>query len=293
MDTIKIFRAGRQVDSYGTVADFSESDLRATAAAYLPGVHEAPLVVGHPAMNKPAFGWVQSLRVVNGVLEASVRQVEPEFAEAVREGRYKKVSSAFYRPNSPRNPHPGVYYLRHVGFLGAQPPAVKGLPDPSFAEEEECIYIVFSEGRVDEKEKQLAEREARLAKMEKDLRRRELAEFAERQVQAGVVLPADKAPMVTFMESIDGGGELEFGEKVATTPLGWFQGWLAKQPSVVPLGVVAGVDKGRGSPTARAVIPAGFSVDANRAGLHQSALTYAEINKVDYVTAVMRLEAGQ
>ena len=42
------------------------------------------------------------------------RQVDPAFAEAVAAGRYKKVSASFYQPNSPHNPVPGVYYLRHV-----------------------------------------------------------------------------------------------------------------------------------------------------------------------------------
>ena len=58
----------------------------------------------------------------------------PEFAEMVQAGRFKKRSASFYKPDSPANPVPGVYYLRHLGFLGAQPPAVKGLADPEFAE---------------------------------------------------------------------------------------------------------------------------------------------------------------
>jgi len=39
---------------------------------------------------------------------------------------------------------PGVYYLRHVGFLGAQPPAVKGLRPIELAEGEPGV-IHFSE----------------------------------------------------------------------------------------------------------------------------------------------------
>lgn len=34
---------------------------------------------------------------------------------------------------------PGVYYLRHVGFLGAQPPAVKGLKPVEFADAEDGV----------------------------------------------------------------------------------------------------------------------------------------------------------
>jgi hypothetical protein len=54
-------------------------------------------------------------------------------------GRFKKISSSFYGPASPNNPVPGVYYLRHIGFLGAQPPAVKGLRASEFAEKEEGV----------------------------------------------------------------------------------------------------------------------------------------------------------
>ena len=57
----------------------------------------------------------------------------------VKAGFFKKISASFYRPDSPKNPKPGVYYLRHVGFLGAAPPAVKGLKSASFADNEEGV----------------------------------------------------------------------------------------------------------------------------------------------------------
>lgn len=39
---------------------------------------------------------------------------------------------------------PGVWYLRHIGFLGEHPPGVKGLDDPEFAEADGCVC--FQEG---------------------------------------------------------------------------------------------------------------------------------------------------
>ena len=57
----------------------------------------------------------------------------------VAAGRFKKRSASFYTPDSPNNPKPGVYYLRHVGFLGAQPPAVKGLKEVAFAEDDGVV----------------------------------------------------------------------------------------------------------------------------------------------------------
>ncbi len=61
----------------------------------------------------------------------------------VASGKFKKVSAAFYLPDSPNNPHKGVLSLRHVGFLGAMPPAVKGLKQVEFAEDDD--FVVFSE----------------------------------------------------------------------------------------------------------------------------------------------------
>lgn len=128
----------------GQALEFSESDLQATVGAYDPAKHEAPLVVGHPQHDLPAYGWVQSLQFNEGGIDATPAQVNTDFADMVAAGAFKKISASFYSPSSPSNPVPGVYYLRHVGFLGAQPPAVKGLRNPSFADTEEGV-VTFSE----------------------------------------------------------------------------------------------------------------------------------------------------
>ncbi len=139
----EIFRAGTRTDANGNTVTITEADLAAAAQAYDPKVHEAPIVVGHPKADAPAYGWVKSLGVQNGVLTADFAQIDEGFADLVKAGRYKKVSASFYPPTSPNNPKPGVWTLRHVGFLGAQPPAVKGLSAISFAEGE--VYVEFAE----------------------------------------------------------------------------------------------------------------------------------------------------
>jgi hypothetical protein len=137
---LQIFKAGRHTAMSGAVLEFSESHLAACANAYDPAKHEAPIVVGHPRTDGPAYGWVKGLGLKAGIgLEAEPHQVDPAFAEMVAAGRYKKISASFFTPDSPSNPVPGVYYLRHVGFLGAQPPAVKGLRNPEFAESDEGV----------------------------------------------------------------------------------------------------------------------------------------------------------
>ena len=135
---IAIFRPGRHCPALDAAA------LRRSAAAYDPKLHEAPLVVGHPANNAPAYGWVSALSFdePQSTLLAAPKQVAGEFAEAVRAGRFKKISSSFYLPNAPQNPVQGSYYLRHVGFLGAAAPAVKGLPAVEFSDDEASILTV-------------------------------------------------------------------------------------------------------------------------------------------------------
>jgi len=138
-DKIHIFKVGRHVASDGVVHEFTEEMLRASAAAYDPAKHEAPIVIGHPKHNTPAYGWAKSLSFAAPDLEAEPQQLAPEFVEWHRSGRVKKISASWYAPDSPQNPVPGVYYLRHIGFLGAQPPAVKGLRQSEFAEAEEGV----------------------------------------------------------------------------------------------------------------------------------------------------------
>lgn len=125
---IPIFGAGRHTSVDGRTIDFSDADLAEIAASYNTGVFESPLVVGHPKLDDPAYGWAKSLRVEGGQLFAVPHQVEPQFAEMVNSGRFKKISPSFYLRDTPGNPVPGKLYLRHVGFLGAAAPSVKGLP---------------------------------------------------------------------------------------------------------------------------------------------------------------------
>lgn len=148
MQPFEIFRAGRHTASSGTAISFSEADLEAAVAAYDPAVHEAPIVVGHPRDNGPAYGWVKAVNYTDGAMVAEPQQVDEAFAEMVAAGRFKKRSASFYTPDSPHNPKPGAFYLRHVGFLGAQAPAVKGLKDVSFADSDEGVVEFADPGLV-------------------------------------------------------------------------------------------------------------------------------------------------
>ncbi len=139
--TIEIFRAGTHRSMDGAEISFSESDLTASANVYDPAIHEAPIVIGHPKTDAPAYGWVKQLSYAEGSLAATPDQLEPQFTEMVSAGRFKKVSASFYPPNATSNPVPGTFYLKHVGFLGATAPAVKGLKQVEFADDAEAVTL--------------------------------------------------------------------------------------------------------------------------------------------------------
>jgi len=143
-DEIEVFRAGEYPQ-----ASISEADLDQVIRDYDPAVHEAPLCLGHPADNHPAFGWVESLRRQGDILLAKIKQVVPELAEAVKQGIYKKRSASFLRPH--RSPT-GRWYLNHIAFLGAAEPQVKGLKDIAFADAGDRVDFEYTPQGGDKKE---------------------------------------------------------------------------------------------------------------------------------------------
>jgi len=120
---VEIFRAG----DYGSKGVYTADDLDRIVASYDPRFHEAPAVIGHPKHDMPAYGWTDRLMRQGDMLLAKFREVDPAFEEAVKSGRFKKRSAAFYLGEDGK-----ISGLRHVGFLGAQPPEVKGLKNLNF-----------------------------------------------------------------------------------------------------------------------------------------------------------------
>jgi len=370
---LQIFKPGRHTALSGAVLAFSESDLAATAAAYDPALKEAPLVVGHPKLDGPAYGWVKSLAFADGGLDAEPQQVDPAFAEMVNAGRFKKISAAFYSPESPSNPVPGVFYLRHVGFLGAAAPGVKGLRDPGFATDEEGI-VEFSEwddvtnaalwrglrdwfiGKFgqDEADKvipgyavqtleQTAQQEVAESAAEGDTNccaaspspsfsqptqleasavtpeekaaleaenaqlKTQLAAvksatvhasnlaFAEGQIAAGKLLPADKDMVVATLDHFAALEKaIEFGEGKDKAPLvDAFKTFVGALPKRIEFGETATSAKALGAVdgTVEFAAPDGLSVDGERQALHRKALAYQDEHKTDYVTAVRAVSA--
>lgn len=145
--TIEIFRPGTHTTSAGAELTFTAADVRRIAESYDAAAAPAPVVIGHPTEDAPAFGWVSALRYDGDAerLRSDLGELAPEFTTMVADGKFKRVSAAFFGPKHPSNPKPGGYYLRHVGFLGAAAPAVTGLKPVHFAAAEgEILTVEFN-----------------------------------------------------------------------------------------------------------------------------------------------------
>lgn len=142
MSQIEIFKAGKQTSSSGRVVELTVDDLQKIADNYNEKVAEggdtykAPLVIGHPTAEAPAYGWAASLSVdrAAGLLLATTERVDEGLKGLVAEGKYTRVSASLYTPDSPHSPVKDGFFLRHIGFLGAMAPAVKGLKAVSFSD---------------------------------------------------------------------------------------------------------------------------------------------------------------
>jgi hypothetical protein len=143
-----VFKAGTHTSRSGQTVTVSRADLEQIAQAYDPATADAPLVVGHPKVEDPRYGRVARLEVVGDLLVAypDPASVAPEFAAAVNAGHWPHVSASLWPPKSKNSPRPDGWYLRHVGFLGAHPPAIPGLGTVSFAADDDALEFGGPDG---------------------------------------------------------------------------------------------------------------------------------------------------
>lgn len=310
---IEIFRPGSHTDDSGAVHHFSAADVAAMAAGYDPTLREAPLTIGHPAHNLPAYGWVKGLAVnAAGRLAMDAHQVQPQFAQMVDAKLFKKRSASFYPPGHPNNPKPAHWYLRHVAFLGAQPPAVAGLAD--FAEGDSELdpagAVNFSEPLFNQEqlrmtqelkdqlaasqtqaaaadaartraESEAAQARAELAQFAEAARLDRLAgftQFAETQVKAGALLPKERDAAVALLATLHEAEPVRFAEGGSTVTLSAVAFAKSLMQRARPL--VSFAEQAAGSLPDAAGAARGLSDDQidtqARAYAHQHKVSYAE-----------------
>ena len=282
MQKIEIFRAGKRPDSSGNLTEIKISQLAQAVTAYDPNLHEAPAVIGHPKDNAPAYAWVKGLSLEGDTLKSELAQIDPEFSEMVQAGRFKKVSASFYLEDSPHNPKPGKLYLRHVGFLGAMPPAVKGLRNPEFSEDEKGV-VNFSIEMEDNAEIKALRAENEQLKAEE--RTRKNLEFAEGLVSVGRLAPIAKAKaleILNYAEECDQAGIINFneGESMAQK----VREFLALQPKVVSFGEFATKERAVSGQSSD-LVEYSENTPANVIELDQQIRQCMKQNNVDYRTA--------
>jgi hypothetical protein len=126
MKEFEIFRAGQWTSDKGITKNYTEDDLQKIVDNY-NSEDPAPIVIGHPQTNAPAYGWIESIKKVADRLIAVPKQLNEKFVDLVKNGSFKKRSISL----SPD------FKLNHVGFLGAAAPAVEGLKEIQFASDVE------------------------------------------------------------------------------------------------------------------------------------------------------------
>lgn len=183
---IEVFKTGKHTDSKGVIKQYDHEKLIKIAAQYNEAIlenqsNEAPLVKGHPKTNSPAYAWVEKLAKRGNKLLAKLKDITPEINKEIREGKFKKVSISLYSDDS----------LRHIGLLGAASPAVKGLKNVEFADEESVAFDYSSEdilintnysGLIDENlelKNQLKEKETETDSLKKNAFRNDIHSFIE------------------------------------------------------------------------------------------------------------------
>lgn len=263
-----IFKTGKHTDSSGNEKQWTEKDLDKIVETYDPSKHEAPIVIGHPKSNAPAFGWVDKLKRVGDTLYALPKQLANEFVEMVNKGLFKKRSISLYPDGT----------LRHIGFLGAQPPAVKGLPDVEFKDDDQSATIEGEQftdledagdqksdnekikelqKQIDIYQKQLSDMlakerefeqlqskyaeiiveknrlEAELNKQKRESEEKEFEEYLDKAISDGRLLPKMKEPITKIFRIISLTPEFEFSEGVKTQSTDVIKEFIEKMPKLI------------------------------------------------------------
>jgi hypothetical protein len=128
---IPFMRLGKHTDSKGR--PFEADDAVLNKIIEMNKGREYPLAIGHPKTDSPAYGWADTIKREGDMLYAKSKSMVAEFADWVKKGLWKTISVAL-------NPD---MTIRHIGFLGATPPAIEGLT-AEFKADDTGMIIEFS-----------------------------------------------------------------------------------------------------------------------------------------------------
>ncbi|MBL1321521.1 MAG: hypothetical protein COA63_010750 [Methylophaga sp.] len=134
-DWFTAFQGGSQVDSKGNKKAWTEADLDQIVTNTQKRIDKniysgAPMVIGHPKADAPAYGWIGDIKRVGKTVAVKGSNLQDAFATGVKEGLWPNRSVSIGKDSS-------GYYLRHLGFLGAVPPAIEGMDSIYSASDDE------------------------------------------------------------------------------------------------------------------------------------------------------------
>ena len=228
MKLCQIFSAGKHTDSKGNTKEWTTEDLDKIVYQF-ENVHKnAPVCVGHPQTNSPAYGWLDNVKRIGNGLYCTFKDVQDEFKTAVNKGLFKNRSISLDKDLN----------IRHLAFLGGQAPAVKGLEQFCFESQENDTVVEFSdyedisiEDDIQKKERnekleteelkeQLKAKDEEIAKLKKEAdeqkqaqKIKEFEDFADNAIANGNILPKHKESIVNILNACDTAGTFNFADE--------------------------------------------------------------------------------
>lgn len=187
-------------DSLGRAQTITGQDVEKLIAGFDKTDRRIPLVFGHPKINAPAYGWVEALRRIGDVLQAKFRQLHDDVKKLVRNGNYKDVSIAL-APDKSR--------IVHGGLLGAVQPAILGLREVEFSDQNSAIVIEFNQHSAEDLQQMrqsLNTEWTELRKLQQEMNAKKREERITRlrdTVNQGKVTPAEMSMFTAFAEALE------------------------------------------------------------------------------------------
>jgi hypothetical protein len=130
---VEVFRAGNHIASDGRRVSFSRSDLD-ELVSNVTSAAPPPHVITHRELYSPfRYGDVTEAKREGDSLFVRSANIEPQFQSLVESGRLRDRSVRIAKG-------PSGYRLAHVAWLGAEPPAVEGMPPVQFAATSEHVF---------------------------------------------------------------------------------------------------------------------------------------------------------
>lgn len=220
MKLCEIFKGGIQKDSNGYERNYSDEDLDNICQNFKTQNPDVPICIGHPKQTAPAYGWVNSLQRIGHSLYCDFKQVQKEFKTAVNSGLFKTRSVCIDLDKM---------QLKHVAFLGAAAPAIKGMEQFTFAETlknnifefdslekyefEEEKNIEFSE-KLQAKDEEIKKLKEQLLNNQKEIKKQKAENLTKEYIQSGNILPSQRETVSSIFEECSRYSEFEESNKL-------------------------------------------------------------------------------